>query len=170
LKAWLAKLPELEKNNATLFKEKADLLEKIGKISLELNEVKESYAKVNKELAALTDTLGKTKKENDTLKTENGKLLFQQASLQAESAKTSQAVQAATKLKNENVDLKAIVEQLKATQSAPAVGGFRSTDKDKILLEENVQQLKHQNATLQTALEEWTALAKVCINKVIELR
>jgi chromosome segregation ATPase len=143
------------------------LLEKIGKISMELQAVKENYAKANNELSALTDRLEQAKKERDTLKTENKKFLSQQFSLQAEQVKTAQAVQAATKLENENIDMKATVAQLKATQTAPAAGGIRSTNKDIILLEENVQELKTQNATLQATLEEWMALAKVCTCQVL---
>jgi chromosome segregation ATPase len=164
MKVHLAKLPELEKNNAALFKEKADLLEKIGKITLELNEVKESCVKVNKELATLTDKLGMAQKENATSSAENSKLASQVANLQAENSKAIQAVQVASELKNENLLLSAIIEELKATQTAPAVGRVRGGDK--VLLDENVQKLQDHNLKLQTALEEWMQLAKVSTRRL----
>jgi chromosome segregation ATPase len=153
----LAKLPELEKSNATLFKDKANLLEQVGTLSIELKEAKDSCVKLNKELADLTEKLGNVQKENDTLKTENGDLNSKQAGLKAACADATQAAQAIYVLKAENEQLKAKVSKLQANQTAPLVS------EDQAALKKKVQDLEEQEVKLKEALEEWTGLAKVCV-------
>jgi chromosome segregation ATPase len=162
MKARLAKLSELEKSNAILFKDKSNLLEQVGKLSIELKEVKDSCVKINKELATLTDKLGKVQKENDGLKVENGDLVLKQAELKAWPDEAAQIAQTASSLKSENAQLKAIVTERKAHQAASAVGETSATGEDKETLQEKIRTLEEQDVKLKAALEEWTALAKVC--------
>jgi predicted nuclease with TOPRIM domain len=157
----LERLPELEKRNAELFREKASLLEQIGEITIERNQVQESCVKVNKELATLTDKLEKVQQDSDTLKVEKSNLLLQYADLQKENYRSIQAIQKTTKLEIDNADLRATVDELKATQNTPAVGEVRSTNKEKAMLDENMTALQEQNVKLQGALDEWMSLAKV---------
>jgi chromosome segregation ATPase len=154
----LAKLPELEKSNATLFKDKANLLEQVGTLSIELKEAKDNCVKLNKELADLTEKLGNAQKENDTLKTENGDLNSKQAGLKAACADATQAAQATYVLKAENEQLNAKVSKLQANQTAPLVS------EDQAALKKKVQDLEEQEVKLKEALEEWTGLAKVCVD------
>jgi chromosome segregation ATPase len=158
----LAKIPELEKSNATLFKEKADLLEQVGKLSIELKEVKDNCVKINKELATLTDKLGKVQKENDVLKMENSNIVSNQTELKARSDEADQAVRTASLLKSENVQLKTMLAELRGNQTAPVSGEVSTTGEDKAILEEKVRTLEEQEIMLKKALEEWTELAKVC--------
>jgi chromosome segregation ATPase len=154
----LAKLPEFEKSNATLFKDKANLLEQVGTLSIELKEAKDNCVKLNKELADLTEKLGNTQKENDTLKTENGDLNSKQAGLKAACVDATQAAQATYVLKAENEQLNAKVSKLQANQTAPLVS------EDQAALKKKVQDLEEQEVKLKEALEEWTGLAKVCVD------
>lgn len=148
----LAKLSALEQDNASLFKDKADLLEQLGKLNMELTQAKESCIKVNKELSSLTADLEAARAQNDNLKSENNELLSKQQKL-AEQAKN--ATQAATVHKNENITLKTQVNQLQSGGSGPLSGS------DRYVLEQEIRDMTAQKETLQKALDEWTALAKV---------
>jgi chromosome segregation ATPase len=151
LKQRLAKLPELEENNATLSKEKTALLDQVGKLKIELNEVKNSCVKVNKELAGLRDDLVDKNKD----------LMIKEAKSEEMSKSTAQASQAVKILQEENTKLLGAIKKLKANQTAPYVDGAVAVDQDKSALEENIQVLEKQKVELQGALDEWTALAKV---------
>jgi chromosome segregation ATPase len=155
--ARLARLSELEKSNATLFKDKANLLEQVGTLSIELKEAKDNCVKINKELANLTEKLGNVLKENNNLKIENGDLGSKQAGLKAMSEEANQAAQAAYFLKTENAQLKAKVSALQANQDALIVSEEQSA------LKQKVTDLEEQEIKLKEALEEWTGLAKVCV-------
>tara|TARA_R110002003_G_scaffold171_1_gene13835 strand:- start:31493 stop:32134 length:642 start_codon:yes stop_codon:yes gene_type:complete len=161
LKQRLAKLPELEENNATLSKEKTALLDQVGKLKIELNEVKNSCVKVNKELAGLTEKLWGVQKEKDDLVYKNKDLMIKEAKFEEMSKSTAQASQAVKILQEENIKLLGAIEKLKANQAAPYVDGAVAVDQDKSALEENIQVLEKQKVELQGALDEWTALAKV---------
>lgn len=161
MKAHLAKLPELEKNNSSLFKDKSDLLTQIGKLSIELGDVKNTCVKVNKELASLTVKLDKVQNDNEALKVENSHLLSKQADMIAEDRKVAQQIQTASEVEQENTKLKALINQLKVNEAAPAVGGAVN-NKDQAAMQAQVRALEDQKEKLQIALNEWTALAKVC--------
>jgi DNA repair exonuclease SbcCD ATPase subunit len=148
----LTKLPELEKKNANLFEEKANLLEQVGKMTVELSEAKD-INQAQQELAALAEKLQKLTKENDRLNAENKDLMLKQSKMQEETKKANQIVSI---LKNEIAYLKTAVDELKQKQGAPAAGGGSATEQEK------VNELKEKNASLQKALDEWTELAKVC--------
>jgi predicted nuclease with TOPRIM domain len=66
-------------------------------------------------------------------------------------------------LKKQNSDLVTKVDELKANQAATPVGGARTMDKDKAVLEASIKNLEGNNAELRQALQEWTVLAKVCV-------
>jgi chromosome segregation ATPase len=161
----LAKMPNLEKSNATLFKEKADILEQVGKLSMELKDVRDNYVKINKELATLTDRLGKVQKENDVLKMENSDVISNQAGLKAKLDEAAQAAQTASLLKSENVQLKTMVSELRSSQTMPASREVSAIGEGKAILEEKVRTLEAQETILRKALEQWTELAKVCAHK-----
>jgi chromosome segregation ATPase len=161
MKTRLAKLPELEKNNISLFKDKSDLLEQIGKLTIELKDAKDSYVKVDKELASLTGNLSKVQKEYEALEIENSDLLSKQADMIAENHKVALRIQTASESTQENTKLKALTSQLKANQAAPAVGGVVTDNKDQAAMEAQIRALEDQKKKLQSALDEWTELAKV---------
>jgi chromosome segregation ATPase len=161
MKSRLTKLPDLEKNNESLFKVKVDLLETVGKLSLELKEAKDGCFTVNKELASLIEKFHKAESDNEALKIENSKLSSRQAELQAENNKSAQAGQAEFNLEKENTKLRVLVAELRANQAGHVVGGAPASGKETTVLEIKVKNLEDQNTKLQTALEEWTALAKV---------
>jgi chromosome segregation ATPase len=163
MKERLSKVPEIEQESTTLFNEKSCLLEQVGKLSMELKTIKESYAQVNKELATLTDKLNEVQKDNVDLKIENSKLVAKQTSVSADIEKAKQAVQAASLLKNENAQLKATIENLKANQTAPAVGGTLANGTDAADYKVKIQALEEQKAELQKGVTEWSELAKVRI-------
>lgn len=159
LKERLAELPALEQANSTLFKDKAKLLEQLGKLNMELDQAKESSVNVGKELATLTADLQAARSQNQTLTAQNGDLLSKQQKFAEQAKNASQAV---TIFKNENLTLKSAVDKLKANQSAPAVGGAQlPSSAGEAVLKQQVQDLTEQKETLQKALDEWTALAKV---------
>jgi predicted nuclease with TOPRIM domain len=161
LKQRLAKLPELEENNANLSKEKTALLDQVGELKIELNEVKNSCVEVNKELAGLTEKLWGVQKEKDDLVYKNKDLMIKEAKFEEMSKSTAQASQAVKILQEENTKLLGAIKMLKANQTAPYVDGAVAVDQDKSALEENIQVLEKQKVELQGALDEWTALAKV---------
>lgn len=164
MKERLSKVPELEQVNATLFKDKSSLLEQVGKLSMELKTVKDSCVKVNKELATLTDKLNEAQKDNVDLRSENGKLAATQTAVSADTERTKQAIQVAFVLKNENAQLKTTIEKLRDNQAAPAVGGTPANGGEVVDYEVKVQTLEEQKAELQSALDEWTTLAKVLLH------
>jgi chromosome segregation ATPase len=154
--ARLASFSELEKNNATLFKDKASLLEQVSTLSIKLKEAKDNCVKINKEVANLTEKLGNVQKENDNLKIEKNDLVSKQAGLKTMSEEANQAAQTAYLLKKENAELKAKISTLQANEDAPVVS------EDQVALKEKVKDLEVQEIKLKEALEEWTGLAKVC--------
>jgi chromosome segregation ATPase len=159
LKERLGKLPAIEQANDSLSKDKADLLEQLGKLSVELTQAKESCAEVNRQLSLLTAELQVARSQNDVLRSEKSDLMSKQQKL---TDQTKNATQAVTIFKNENATLKSVVDKVKANQSAPAVGGAQPpSSAGQAVLEQQVQDLTEQKETLQKALEEWTALAKV---------
>ncbi|KAH7068263.1 hypothetical protein BKA63DRAFT_581705 [Paraphoma chrysanthemicola] len=162
LKQRLAKLPELEKNNMILIKEKTDLLEQVGKLKTELDEVKDSSAKVNKELAGLTDRLQAAHKENNDLIIKNKDLMSKQTNFDVLSKSATKASNTVTILQNENGRLSEVIQKLKAEQGAPVFGGAGASDIDKVALEKSIRvhALEEEKGELQAALAEWTALAK----------
>jgi chromosome segregation ATPase len=138
-------------------------LEQVGKLTMELNQVKDSCVKVKKDIATLTEDLQDARSQNGNLQNEKQDLLSKQKKLEDDAKKATQAV---TIFKNENATLKSTVDKLKANQAAPAVGDARlssMTDQDKAALEQQIKGLEEQKVGLEKALEEWTALAKVCI-------
>jgi DNA repair exonuclease SbcCD ATPase subunit len=138
-------------------------LEQVGKLTMELNQVKDSCVKVKKDIATLTEDLQDARSQNGNLQNEKQDLLSKQKKLEDDAKKATQAV---IIFKNENATLKSTVDKLKANQAAPAVGGARlssMTDQDKAALEQQIKGLEEQKVGLEKALEEWTALAKVCI-------
>lgn len=128
------------------------MLEQLGKLNMELTQAKESCTKINKELSPLTADLEAARAQNDTLKSENSDLLSKQQKL-TDQAKN--ANQAATVYKNENITLKTQVNQLQTGGSGPLSGT------DRYVLEQEICDMTAQKETLQKALDEWTALAKV---------
>jgi chromosome segregation ATPase len=163
MKERFVQLSELEKDNADLLKEKADLVNRVSKMAIKINEANENCVKVNKELAALTDKITKVQKDNGILKAENNRLLLQQVSLKSENDKATQASQSNFKLKDENSTPNAMVDELKANQTVHLVDGSATTEEDRVVLKENIKVLQEQNVKLQGALGEWTSLAKVFI-------
>ncbi|KAF2822191.1 hypothetical protein CC86DRAFT_331032 [Ophiobolus disseminans] len=156
MQARLTKLPELEKANASLFKDKSSLLDQVGKLTIELSQAKENSVKLNKELATLTEALQEVRSQKASLETENQDLLSKQKKLDDSVKKVTQAV---TIFKGENAKLKEVVDKLQANQ---AVGGSRltsGTDQSKAALEK-IKELEDQKEDLKKALDEWTALAK----------
>jgi chromosome segregation ATPase len=149
--ARLVSFSDLDKSNATLFKDKASLLEQVGTLSIKLKEAKDNCVKINKELANLTEKLGNVQKENDNLKIENSDL----AGLKMMSEEANQAAQNACLLETENAQLKAKISTLQANQDA------RIVSKDQEALKEKIKDLEVQEIKLKEALEEWTGLAKV---------
>jgi chromosome segregation ATPase len=153
--ARLVSFSDLDKSNATLFKDKASLLEQVGTLSIKLKEAKDNCVKINKELANLTEKLGKVQKENDNLKIEIAVLGSKQAGLKMMSEEANQAAQNACLLETENAQLKAKISTLQANQDA------RIVSKDQEALKEKIKDLEVQEIKLKEALEEWTGLAKV---------
>ncbi|KAH7092214.1 hypothetical protein FB567DRAFT_233977 [Paraphoma chrysanthemicola] len=160
LKQRLAKLPELEKNTTILIKEKTDLLEQVGRLKIELDEVKDSSTKVNKELAGLTDRLQAAHKENDDLVVRNKDLMSKQTNFDVLCKSATKASDTVTILQNENGRLLKVIEKLKAEHGASVPGGDVASNMNKAALEKNIQVLEEEKSELQAALTEWTALAK----------
>jgi len=162
----LKKLLELEEKHAALFKEKADLLEQIGKLTLELDQGKQHAIKLNKELATLTEGLQQVRSQNEGLEVENNDLLSKHKKLSEECTKAGQAVAIC---KGENAKLREMIDKFKAGQgAAPAVGGTRlpsATGQDS----EKVKELEQQKENLQKALNEWTDLAKVSAFELVSV-
>ncbi|KAF2028644.1 hypothetical protein EK21DRAFT_101677 [Setomelanomma holmii] len=160
LKQRLAKLPELEKNNAALFTEKANLLEQVGELKTELDKVKESCVKVNKEFASLNETLQDFQKERDDLKSRNKDLKSKQSKFVDVSNAGAQSTETATFLQVENKEFLEAVEKLKGNQAAPAVGAVAAVGQVQAGLQASIRGLEKEKVALQAALEEWTTLAK----------
>lgn len=162
MKSRMAKLSELEAKCKSLFKEKSDLLETVGKLQGKLSVAENNCAKVNKELSSLIDKLDFMQAENEAQKSENNKLLEKQFTLQAENKEAALAMQGASDHKQENEKLKVLVSQLKANQAAPPVGGAPAfgTDPGHLI---KIKDLEIQKEKLEKGLEEWTQLAQVCL-------
>jgi chromosome segregation ATPase len=165
MKLRMAELSGLEKSNAALFKEKADLLEQVGKLSIELKEAKDNCVKINKELATLTDKFGQAQKENHLLKMQNSDAVSNQVELKTKSDEAAQAAQTVSLLKNENKQLKTMLAEIRGNQAALASVKVSSTSEDKSILEKKVRTLEEHEIMLKKALDEWTALAKVCAHE-----
>jgi hypothetical protein len=54
-----------------------------------------------------------------------------------------------------------LISQLKVNQAAPSVGGAVANNRDQTAMESQIRTLEDQREKLQSALDEWTALAKV---------
>lgn len=150
----LAKLPELVKNHTDLAREKTTLQKQVRDLTTELAQTKDSGVKQNKELATLTEALQEVRSQNEGLEVENDNLLSKQKKVDDEAKKATQAFAI---VKNENTKLNEMVDKLKASQGA-ANGSHLSSKPDQ---ESRILELEGQKETLQKALDEWTALAKV---------
>ncbi|KAL5119576.1 hypothetical protein ACEQ8H_002422 [Pleosporales sp. CAS-2024a] len=146
MQSQLTKLPELEKQNTILFKEKSDLLKQVDKLSIELKEAKDNCAKTNNELASSIEKLHETQIDTEAQK--------------KESTKSIQALETAVDLEKENTKLKTLVSQLQANQVAPTVGGTQHPGSNTPALESNIQDLEAEKHKLQLALNEWIEVAK----------
>ncbi|KAH5154796.1 hypothetical protein HBI25_096140 [Parastagonospora nodorum] len=159
MKSRMAKLSELEAQYKSLFKEKAGLLETVGKLTDKVSVAENNCAKANKELSSLTDKLQRMQADNEAQKNENSKLLAKQETIQAEKKEAALSMQGASDLKQENDKLKVLVGQLKADQAAPPVGGAPAfgTDTGHLI---KIKDLEIQKEKLEKALGEWTQLAQ----------
>jgi len=162
MKSRMAKLSELETKCKSLFKEKSDLLETVGKLQGKLSVAENDRSKVNKELSSLTDKLHSMQAENEAHKKENSNLLEKQSTLQAQNKEAALTMQGASDLKQGNERLKVLVGQLKANQAAPPVGGAPASGADPGHLIK-IKGLEMQKEKLEKGLEEWSQLAQVCL-------
>jgi DNA repair exonuclease SbcCD ATPase subunit len=115
---------------------------------------------------SLTEQLSRVQKEKEALKAENSNILSKQATLIAESRKVAQHAETASETEQENAKLKALISQLKANQVVPAVGGAATNNKDQAAMVAQIRTLEDQKDKLQSALDEWTELAKVCALRI----
>jgi uncharacterized phage infection (PIP) family protein YhgE len=129
------------------------LSEQIASLTTDLNTAKDDGSKAQTEVDGLLNKVEALDKEVDHLGTENNNLLAKQA----ESKKVAQIVQC---LRNENAQLKTAIEELKAAKSTSHA--VRSTSASGN--EEAVRTLEEKIIGLETALQEWTDLAKVSHN------
>jgi hypothetical protein len=114
---------------------------------------------------SLTEQLSRVQKEKEALKAENSNILSKQATLIAESRKVAQHAETASETEQENAKLKALISQLKANQVVPAVGAA-TNNKDQAAMMAQIRTLEDQKDKLQSALDEWTELAKVCALRI----
>jgi phage host-nuclease inhibitor protein Gam len=124
------------------------LSEEIATLTTDLETAKDDGNKAKTEVEGLLKKVAALDREVEHLESKNNDLLGKQS----ESKKAMQAVQS---LKNENAQLKTTVEELKASNStSSAVGGSSGNKEATLALEEKI-------VGLETALQEWTDLAKV---------
>ena len=150
LKEHLVKSSELEDQNTKLLQTKSSLQEQISKLTNELDTVKDNEHRVKTEMDSLVKKAEKLNKETERLQAENAKLLAKQA----DDKRTLQSFQS---LETENSKLQATIDELRAkgATSAPASSAGNKA------LEDKITSLEKDKTILETALEEWTDLAKV---------
>ncbi|KAH9866023.1 hypothetical protein J1614_008587 [Plenodomus biglobosus] len=153
LKQRVTKLSELEKQNADLSRAKSTLTEKTNKLSAELEMATEEGMYAKTDIAGLKKSITELEKTIRNLETQNNDLYTEQAY-------ANKAAQALNILKSENLKLSTTIEELRSSGVAPAVGSSYKSDQEKVLLMEKINELEANSAVLQTALEEWTNLAK----------
>jgi uncharacterized protein (DUF3084 family) len=125
------------------------LSEQIASLTTDLKTAKDDGSKAKTEFEGLLKKVHTLDGEVDHLETENNDLFAKQA----ESKKAAQVVMG---LKNENTQLRTTIEELKAAKSSYAVGSTSASGN-----EEAVRALEKKIVGLETALQEWTDLAKV---------
>ncbi|KAF1849490.1 uncharacterized protein K460DRAFT_305703 [Cucurbitaria berberidis CBS 394.84] len=149
----LAKLPELEKQNAELVAVKSNLLEQAQRLTTELSTAKIDSNRATTELNALHGKVKKLNQEVEDLEMENNDLLSKQG-------ENKRAVQALAILKAENSKLETTIDELQAGRAAFPVSGPPISDQEKKALEEQISRLEARKTSLESALQEWTDLAK----------
>ncbi|KAI8943052.1 hypothetical protein NX059_001088 [Plenodomus lindquistii] len=153
MKQHVAKLPELEKQNVDLSQAKSNLAAQINVVSEELKVAKADVARAKADCEGYMKKLAALQKTNDNLETENNDLLSDKVN----NKKTVQALQVA---KLENQKLNALVEELRGRDTTSAIAGTAGSDGEKAELLEKISGLEAKSASLETALDEWTNLAK----------
>jgi chromosome segregation ATPase len=150
LKQRLNKLANLEKQIMELIQVKSTLSEQVTSLTIELKDARDEGSSTKTEVEGLLKKLETVTKEVNNLELENKDLLTKQA----ESTKSIHAVQI---LKNENIKLRTVIDELKAARStSPDVGGSPAS-----VNEEAIRAHEEKIVSLETALQEWTDLAKV---------
>lgn len=149
----LVELAELEKIKTELSQEKSDLQEQVNNLTTEMAQVTDDASRVKSEHHSLFEKVKKLEKDNDCLQIENNNA----------TADHKKVLQTLNVLRMENLKLKSTVEELKISRLAviPAVVGTGTAAKGTGALEEKIQGLEKQKADLESALAEWTNLAKV---------
>lgn len=150
----VASLSELENKNSDLLQANSTLLARVGDLTSELEVAKNDCGCMKVEANNLEKKLAKLEMEVQNLETENNDLV----SAHADSKKSMQDLQI---VKSENLKLKANVDELRAKGNALAVGNLPSSGDEKTALEAKISELEGKKTSLETALQEWTDLAKV---------
>ncbi|KAL1798325.1 hypothetical protein ACET3X_002362 [Alternaria dauci] len=149
LRQRLTKLANLEDQITKLNREKSALSEQVSSLSTELDTVKKEKNKADTKVEGLLEKVADLEHEVEQLESAHKELL-------SKMKEDSMAVQTLELLKGENTKLKAVIDDLKASKNtSSAMVGF-SSPKDQEAIEDQEKKIKD----LETALREWTDLAK----------
>jgi chromosome segregation ATPase len=150
LKERLAKLADLEEQITGLNREKSTLSERVNSLTTELEAGKSEASKADTKVEGLMKKVEGLDQELEQLESAHNKLL-------GKMKENMMAVQTSELLKTENAQLKAIIDELKASKGASvAIGGSSSPKNEKATREQEARVTE-----LENALQEWTELAKV---------
>jgi len=155
LKQTVTKLSELETQNADLSQAKSALATQIIKLSAEADAAKKEGARAKIDSEGLKRKLAELEKAIVDLESENKDLLAEHD----DDVKMKQEMQL---LKSAPIPPNPVIPDLRISSTEATGDGSRVSDKDKSELQEMLVALEKKNTGLETALDEWTELAKVC--------
>lgn len=150
LKQQFSKLSELEKQHANFSQAKPAFPEEMKKLSAELEKARDDGLRAKTDIDQLMKKVIEFEKTTGRLETEKNDRLAQQI----DAEKAAQALQIQ---KLENLRLKEVIREL---QNGSITGDPQMCVQENTQLLEKVRGLEAKSAALETALEEWTHLAK----------
>lgn len=153
LKQTVTKLSELETQNADLSQAKSALATQIIKLSAEADAAKKEGARAKIDSEGLKRKLAELEKAIVDLESENKDLLAEHD----DDVKMKQEMQL---LKSDPIPPNPVIPDLRISSTEATGDGSRVSDKDKSELQEMLVALEKKNTGLETALDEWTELAK----------